>query len=147
MIKLIVSDLDGTLLDRERRINERDLYAINKAYDYGMDLRIASGRMNSEIQILLKPFANQYYAVGQNGATIHVHDQVLLASSEFSPELSTRLLQAIGRNDFIQFIHSTNDLYYVREWNEAIVPYEARIMTAISSHADLEGAITITKAA
>lgn len=64
------------------------------------DLCIASGRMNSEIQILLQPFANRYYAVGQNGATIHLHDQRLLASAEFTPELSTQLLQVTGRDRY-----------------------------------------------
>ncbi|MBB3114452.1 hypothetical protein FHS18_006573 [Paenibacillus phyllosphaerae] len=141
MIKLIVSDLDGTLLDHEKRINERDLRAVAKAYEHGFDLCIASGRMKSEIQILLQPFANRYYAVGQNGATVHLRDQRMLASAEFSPELSTQLIQVTGRDEFIQFIHSNDDSYYVREWSEAVVPYEARIMTAISTHADLEGAI------
>lgn len=141
MIKLIVSDLDGTLLDHGKRINERDLRAIAKAFDHGLDLCIASGRMNAEIQILLQPFANRYYAVGQNGATIHLNDRRLLASAEFSPELSTQLLEVTAREEFIHFIHSNDDAYYVREWSEAVIPYEARIMTAISSHADLEGAI------
>ncbi|QHW29507.1 HAD family hydrolase [Paenibacillus rhizovicinus] len=141
MIKLIVSDLDGTLLDHGKRINERDLQALAKAFDHGLNLCIASGRMNSEIQILLRPFGNRYYTVGQNGATIHLHDQRLLASAEFAPELSTLLLQVTGRDEYIHFIHCTNDSYYVRDWNEAVLPYEARIMTAISAHADLEGAI------
>ncbi|MDQ6418398.1 Cof-type HAD-IIB family hydrolase [Paenibacillus sp. LHD-117] len=141
MIKLIVSDLDGTLLDHGKRINERDLQSLAKAYDHGFDLCIASGRMNSEIQILLQPFANRFYAVGQNGATIHMHDQRLLASAEFTPELSTQLLQVTGRDEFIHFIHCNDDSFYVRDWNEAVLSYEARIMTAISTHADLEGAI------
>ncbi|PWW02794.1 hypothetical protein DFQ01_10870 [Paenibacillus cellulosilyticus] len=141
MIKLIVCDLDGTLLDHEKRINNRDLRAVTKAYDHGFELCIASGRMNAEIQILLQPFANPYYAVGQNGATIHLNDQRLLASAEFPPELSTQLLQVTERNEFINFIHCNDDSYYVREWSEAVPPYEARIITEISTHTDLEGAI------
>ncbi|GLX70550.1 HAD family hydrolase [Paenibacillus glycanilyticus] len=141
MIKLIVSDLDGTLLDHNRQIIERDRQAVRKAYESGFTICIASGRMNSEIQMVMEPFAQPFHAVGQNGATVRLNNARLLGAKEFTPELSAQLLQAVPRDAFINFIHCTNDDYFARVRSEAIMPYEARVMTSSSVHDDLEQAL------
>ena len=44
-IKLIASDMDGTLLNDEGKISERNAAAIRKAVDAGVIFTIATGRM------------------------------------------------------------------------------------------------------
>lgn len=142
MIKLIVSDLDGTLLDHTRRINNRDLEAVQTALNEGFELCIASGRMYSEIKIVMQEFSDRYHAVGQNGATVHKKDLKLLASTVFEPEVSSRLLQTTRSFDqFVNFIHCTDDSYYLKERTDTAIPYESRILTACTVRGDLEAAL------
>ncbi|TCM96372.1 hypothetical protein EV294_105239 [Paenibacillus sp. BK033] len=141
MIKLIVSDLDGTLLDQGKQINERDRRAVRKAFDSGLDLCIASGRMNAEITIIMRPFPNKYHAVGQNGATVRLNNRRLLGAKDFAPDLSLQLLQAVPREEFISFVHCTDDSYYARVHNEVSRSYEKRIMSESSVHNNLEDAL------
>ncbi|MDO4589738.1 MAG: HAD hydrolase family protein, partial [Fusobacterium sp.] len=43
-MKLIVSDLDGTLLNEKKEITERTKNILREAYANGIDFAIASGR-------------------------------------------------------------------------------------------------------
>ena len=76
MIKVIVSDLDGTLFyghgDTVFDITERNIEALKKAKEAGIDFFIASGRMLSYSKYLLDQygFTNQIMA-GFNGAAIY----------------------------------------------------------------------------
>jgi len=56
MIKLIASDMDGTLLDKNNDISEENLKAIKEAEKEGIHFAIASGRMYEDI----KPFLDKY---------------------------------------------------------------------------------------
>ena len=44
MIKLIASDMDGTLLNSKHEISKENLEAIKKAEDQGIRFTIATGR-------------------------------------------------------------------------------------------------------
>ncbi|WP_169088800.1 HAD family hydrolase [Paenibacillus sp. PL91] len=142
MIKLIVSDLDGTLIDHTRRMNNRDLEAIKWAHKEGFELCIASGRMYSEIKIVMNELNNGYHAIGQNGATVRLKNLEFLASSVFEPDVSSRILQTTRCFDhFVNFVHCTDDSFYLKERNDKSHPYEARILTACTARWDLEAAL------
>ena len=49
MIKLIVSDLDGTLLNEKHRISDVSLTAIQAAREAGIDFMIATGRHQENV--------------------------------------------------------------------------------------------------
>lgn len=141
MIKLIVSDLDGTLLDHERKVSDRDREAVEAAVRQGFELCIASGRMYSEIQVVMEPFGDCYHGIGQNGATVYRKGGRFVTSSDFEPRLSSGLLQATRGYDFVHFVHCTDDSYYIHKRTEQSLPYESRILTAIAERADLEQAL------
>lgn len=56
MIKLIASDMDGTLLDKNNDISEENLKFIKEAEEEGIHFAIASGRRYEDI----KPFLDKY---------------------------------------------------------------------------------------
>ncbi|BCG59305.1 haloacid dehalogenase [Paenibacillus sp. URB8-2] len=142
MIKLIVSDLDGTLLDHSRRISASDWTAVKQAFQEGYEFCIASGRMHSEIKILMEEFHGRYYTVSQNGATIYKKDKELVANYFFEPEVSSQILQFSSRhNHFVNFIHCTDDSFYLEKRTDATIPYESRILTSCSVRGDLVSAL------
>ena len=68
MIKLIASDMDGTLINSSHEISSRNLNAIRKAQESGIEFAIATGRDYS----MVKPFLDKYQlkceAIVMNGA-------------------------------------------------------------------------------
>lgn len=53
MIKLIASDMDGTLLNSKHKISNKNLEAIKKAQEMGIKFTIATGRMYEDVKPLL----------------------------------------------------------------------------------------------
>ena len=58
-MKLIVSDLDGTLLNEKKEITERTKKILREAYSKGIDFAIASGRSQHSI----KKFQPEYSVI------------------------------------------------------------------------------------
>ncbi|WP_162551289.1 Cof-type HAD-IIB family hydrolase [Paenibacillus tepidiphilus] len=138
MIKLIASDLDGTLLDRQRNIAPEDWAAVKSAFEEGYIFCVASGRMHSEIMQLMTEYEGQYYTVGQNGATIYTKEKELVSHAAFAPEVSSGIMRT-GKacEGLLHFVHCADDSYYTEERNADTQPVEARIMTECTANAQL----------
>ena len=111
MIKLIVSDLDGTLLDHHKKVTERELDALRQVKEAGITLCLASGRMNLEMQQVLQDMDHQAHSVSQNGAFIHMMDGTLLQAKLFEPSIAYQVYQLIKAYDVVKLICSGNANY------------------------------------
>ena len=72
--KLIVSDLDGTLLNGQKFVSNINKDAIRKAKEQGMSFAIASGRPLYPILSLIKQWEMEElvdYVLGMNGGCIY----------------------------------------------------------------------------
>lgn len=69
-IKLIASDMDDTLLNRECRISERNAAAIKKAMDAGKIFLIATGRMYVSVRPFAEKLGLDVPLVTYNGALV-----------------------------------------------------------------------------
>lgn len=72
--KLIVSDLDGTLLNEKKFVSDRNKEAIRKAREAGMSFAIASGRPLYPILSLIREWGMEElvdYVLGMNGGSIY----------------------------------------------------------------------------
>lgn len=79
MIKLIASDVDGTLLGRgETRINREAFDVINAVSDMGVLFVIASGRPYCELKHLFEPVMDKIALVCSDGALTVYHGKNVL---------------------------------------------------------------------
>jgi len=70
-IKAIVLDLDGTLLNSEKKVSNRNLNSILKCYDSGVQIIIATARPPRSIKKMLPPELLRFgYIIFYNGALI-----------------------------------------------------------------------------
>ncbi len=69
-IKLIASDLDGTLLDKKQRISPVNLDAIKKAQEKGVRFMISTGRNYDTIEPMFSEYGFRCACLLQNGAEI-----------------------------------------------------------------------------
>lgn len=73
MIKLIVSDLDGTLLDKAHQLDEETALAIKKVQEAGFLFMVATGRSLKNVVDLFAPYHIECPKILMNGA--HFEDE------------------------------------------------------------------------
>jgi Cof subfamily protein (haloacid dehalogenase superfamily) len=103
-IKLIATDIDGTLLNPERIITERSLRAIRAVQDKGVTVAIATGRFPENAYILLEDYGLRMPVIGTNGGRIVDENLRELSRHEMDPEAVRRtadILMASGADFFI----------------------------------------------
>ena len=71
MYKLVVTDLDGTMLNSYGMVTERTKRAIEETRKKGIEVIIASGRPIDSIKAIAKEINSKKYFIAGNGATIY----------------------------------------------------------------------------
>ncbi len=81
--KLFVADMDGTLLNDDKQLSEKNIQAIKKLPNYGVQFAIATGRHDSMIKSYLKHLDLKVPVISCNGAMVRepFSDQVLLSET------------------------------------------------------------------
>ncbi len=69
-IRLIATDLDGTLFDEEKRVSERNMHALQRAMERGILLVPATGRIWQGLPECLLELPDLRYAITVNGAGV-----------------------------------------------------------------------------
>jgi Cof subfamily protein (haloacid dehalogenase superfamily) len=126
LIKLIVSDLDGTLLGLDNHVKKEDKLAIQLAVEQGIDFAIASGRMDNEILEVLQELEQKAHRISQNGAFIYTKTNLSLHSIVFSPQLAQQIYQQAKELEAIVLVCNENT-YFIEETNENTAEIEKRL--------------------
>lgn len=79
MIKLIASDMDGTLLNDFWRISDENIQAIKRAQELGIQFMVATGRPYNNVHVITEKAGISCAVVGLNGATTHDEHGVLMS--------------------------------------------------------------------
>ena len=96
MIKLIASDIDGTLLQNgETAISERFFNQARRLRNQGIALCAASGRQYSSLKNLFAPVAEGMYFICENGAVVYGPGAELLSKTVIDRALSLELCRDI----------------------------------------------------
>lgn len=97
MIKLIVSDLDGTLLeDGTSRINPQVFDVILRLKEQGIYFMAASGRQAASIEAVFAPVKDRIFYVGDNGAYVGCYGRNLFLT-EVDRQTALELIGEIKR--------------------------------------------------
>src|SRR3954449_10923917 len=92
MIKLLIADVDGTLVTREKLLTERAKEAVAKMRDAGIEFAITSGRPPRGMQMLISPLAITTPIAAFNGgmfvrADLTVMEQRVLEADIVEPAM------------------------------------------------------------
>ncbi|MCI8327370.1 MAG: HAD family hydrolase [Lachnospiraceae bacterium] len=113
MIKLIVSDLDGTLLNSQKMLSENSRRVIRELEDRGIIFVAASGRSRPSI---LSYFGNTPIAtVSDNGGTAYSAKGELLFVGDFSYEKAKPVMEVIRETSYMHLALIGVDNIYVQE--------------------------------
>jgi Cof subfamily protein (haloacid dehalogenase superfamily) len=130
MIKLIVSDLDGTLLQKVHHIRPVDQEALTKAHASGVVISIASGRMLPEVVHVLNELNLKAHAISQNGAYVHNSAYELIQQDVFETGLIKKLAVAAAGTPFYTLLCAP-DHYVTMKMDEAFARIQANLLAPL----------------
>ena len=122
MIRLIATDLDGTLLDAEGKMPEGVFEAIEKLCSRGILFCAASGRQFAGLRELFKPVADKILFIAENGALI-VYGGETLHTDVLSKQKARRVLDAVLRVPDAHPLLCTPERAYYGEYAQPFVRY------------------------
>ena len=85
MYKLIVCDLDGTLLTPEHRLGDYTRSVLERLRGQGMELMLASGRHFQDIRLLSDQLGGKGCLISSNGAAVHDRQARLVHRTVIDP--------------------------------------------------------------
>lgn len=113
MIKLVASDLDGTLLlDGAQELPEDIFPLIRKMSEMGILFVAASGRQYNNIKRLFQPVASDIAFICENGA-LSVRNEKLLYEDFLDKDLMLDIIRTAEETEGFEFSCSTKDFHYI----------------------------------
>lgn len=115
MIQLIVSDLDGTLLNNAKKISERTLRALKAARAKGIKLCMASGRYDEMMSIYSDAVGGCDYLLSCNGAMVkNEKSKEVLFSACITSENVGKILNYFKMEKLTFMMYGFDTIYYER---------------------------------
>lgn len=91
-IKLVVCDLDGTLLNHEHELTEESKKTIHELVAKGFQFMLATGRHYQDVNLLAAQIGVEMCLITSNGARVHDHEGKLLYENQLPEHLVQRVL-------------------------------------------------------
>lgn len=106
MIRMVASDLDGTLLlNGAQELNPETCGYIRRLKEKGILFVAASGRQYPNLRRLFAPVADDIAYIAENGALVIYRDEIL-AKHPIERSLGTRILEAVQKRDACEILLS-----------------------------------------
>lgn len=111
-IKLVAADMDGTLLNRERKITKYTQNVIKKAMAQGVYFVPATGRAVNALPPELKEMEGIRYGIFSNGATIYdLKEEKVIYKNHFEMDRVLELMDFLKQFDLMESISLNGQSY------------------------------------
>lgn len=125
MIKLLVSDLDHTLLNEEKTVDANVQSSIKQLINSGVEIGLASGRVDGEIKQVGDQFLQHAcHRISENGVFVYTADGEELFSTQLPDEVILPIFELIKPYDLLT-VFNTQKQCYVQEKTAYLTEYEA----------------------
>lgn len=101
MIKLVATDLDGTLLNSNMEISDTNLSALKRCVDEGIHIVVATGRSLYSIPEQVRKIEGLKYLICANGAKIHDNSSEELLYAKYIDSDALRRIWHVFEDDSI----------------------------------------------
>lgn len=111
MVKLIATDMDGTLLNSAHEISEENIKAIQYAQSKGVTVAIATGRAFYEANTPVKPTGLKVPFICLNGAEVRDEDFNIIYTSKLNNEQIKRITNVLKQHDLYYQVYTSARIY------------------------------------
>lgn len=120
MIKLIASDMDGTLLNNKHEIDDETVKAIRKAEECGIIFAISTGREYENVKPFLKKHNIRCQCVLMNGAEYRDEDGNLIEEINIENSKCREIIRILHKNKVSARIFTNKGIYTSDTKEEAL---------------------------
>jgi Cof subfamily protein (haloacid dehalogenase superfamily) len=110
-IKLVIADVDGTLVTRAKELTQRAIEAVRKLRAAGIMFAITSGRPPRGMKMLVEPLHLSKPIAGFNGGVVVTPDFETISERLVPPDVAGEALQLLARNGLEIFLYSDTDWF------------------------------------
>jgi hypothetical protein len=125
-IKVVISDLDGTLLNQHHIISEYTKMVFQELHKQGYLLIVATGRHHLDALPIVAGLGCPVYLVTSNGARIHSPQNELLFSLDINSEAIKSVLSLGIDSEFTTVLFKEN-VWLTNKHNEALNSFQAEL--------------------
>ncbi|MCT8977083.1 Cof-type HAD-IIB family hydrolase [Clostridium sp. CX1] len=110
-MKLIATDLDGTLLNSNHEISQENSEALRLAKEKGIEIAIATGRTYSDARHLCKKADINAHIISNNGSLIFSKEGKKLKSWTIDKDSLEYVLNWLNENEYLYEISTAENLF------------------------------------
>ena len=125
-IRLLLSDIDGTLVPPDKVLTERSIQAVNSLRDAGIVFAITSSRPPRGLSMYIEPLKLSTPIAGFNGGMIIDPDRNVLEELTIDDDIVTTTIDFLDEHDVTAWIYRGQE-WYVRDPNGPHVEHEAEV--------------------
>lgn len=118
-IRMIVSDLDGTILDASYQMSEKTKAAIREATARGVRVLLATGRMFASAVRYAKELALDTPVISHNGGVVQEMDGTLLHADFLAAETAARVLRYVFARGWYVQLYRLDGLFFAADTEKA----------------------------
>ncbi len=123
-VRLVVADVDGTLVTQDKILTPRAIEAVKKLHDASILFGITSGRPPRGMSMLIDPLEIAEPIAGFNGGVVVKPDLTPISKQLIPPEVAAEVMQSIVKHKLDIFLYTDRD-WFVRNPNGPHVDREA----------------------
>ncbi len=121
--RLLLADVDGTLVTKEKKLTDRAVAAVKKMRAAGIEFAITSGRPPRGMQMLIEPLAITTPIAAFNGGLFVKSDLSIIAEHVLGRDVVAPIIKIIEDHQLAVWIYRGND-WFVHERHGAHVDRE-----------------------
>ncbi|MBS5926874.1 MAG: HAD family phosphatase [Clostridium sp.] len=144
MIRVIASDMDGTLLNSQHDITEENVKAILKAKELGVHFIIATGRMYDSVKPFMDKHGIKCEYILMNGAEFRNENGELVESISMDKRKIKDILNILCKEDLIVELYTDEGSYTTSTKEEALKEMVYRVQN-FEKVQDYDKALEIAK--
>ncbi len=124
-IRLLVSDIDGTLVTGSKQLTPRTLRAVQALREAGVQLCLVSSRSARGMNMFLEPLGLDTPRAGLNGGEILAPDGTVLSHVSLDPDVARRVVEALDEHHVEAWVFAGGE-WLIRHSQGAYVEKERR---------------------
>ncbi|MCG9479627.1 MAG: Cof-type HAD-IIB family hydrolase [Actinomycetia bacterium] len=120
MIKLIVSDVDGTLIDKKYQIPELNMRALQDCKREGIRIVLATGKLIYSLIPIIKPLGLTMPQITAGGATLIDLNLKVHRAIKLNPDLFSEIIDYIKSNGYSPLVSLQDNIMYYDQFTPVV---------------------------
>ena len=118
LFKLLVTDVDGTLLDHNSKLSELNIKALKDCIKNGIDVIIATGKSINSIIFIIKELDLKLPQITLGGAVTVTPEKKIINAIKIHPTLYLDVIERVREKGYEPLVATVDGLVYCQQYSE-----------------------------